>query len=410
MTTMQDLRFRPSLFKSFFLGGFECSTHCRSDGKRLDLIASTRHDTLAAHDYFQLREHGILAARDGARWHLIEVSPGRYDWSSVLQLLRAAETAGVQVIWDLCHYGWPDWLDIWSEEFPKRFADYAAAFARMHLLETGRMPQICPINEISFMAWAGGDFNMMNPHCIDRSNELKRQLVRAAVAGANAARAAVPCTQIFAIDPLINIVPRPGTNPTPALAYTLSQYETFDMLLGHQEPELGGHERAIDVIGVNFYWNNQWWHPDPAPEWGREPLSLFHPRWRPLTDMLAEVYQRYRLPMFIAETSIEGKPRASWFRYMCDEVRVAIGLGVPIEGICLYPVISHLGWDDDRYCPNGLFELMWRQGHREVHAPLARELRSQQETMAAMLQGDRMALGTQAIEQRTQRNDQSSRL
>lgn len=393
MNTTGGIRVHPSLFQSFFLGGFECSTHRRSDGRRLDLIASTRHDALAAQDYSQLREHGILTARDGVRWHLIEVSPGQYDWASVLPLLRAAETVGVQVIWDLCHYGWPDWLDIWSDAFPWRFADYAAAFARMHVLETGRAPQFCAINEISFMAWAGGDFNMMNPHCVERSGELKRQLVRAAAAGADAAKAAAPRTQVFAIDPLINIVPRPGTDPQFALYHTQTQYEAFDMLLGRQEPELGGHPRAVDVIGVNLYWNNQWWHPDATPEWGREALSVFHPRWRPFPDMLTEAYQRYRLPMFIAETSIEGQPRAAWFRYLCDEARTAMESGVPIEGICLYPVVSHPGWDDDRYCPNGLFELRSRQSRRDVHAPLARELRIQQEMMEAMHQGAGVAHG-----------------
>ena len=45
---------------------------------RLDLIAGTGHDRLAAADYRQLARHGIRAARDGLRWHLIEASPGRY--------------------------------------------------------------------------------------------------------------------------------------------------------------------------------------------------------------------------------------------------------------------------------------------------------------------------------------------
>src|SRR5215213_4079104 len=108
--------FRPSLFRSFFLGGFECSTHRRPDGRRLDLIAGTGHDRMAGEDYLQLAEHGIGTVRDGVRWHLIETAPGSYNWSAVLPLLRAAEEAGAQVIWDLCHYGWPDDLDIWSAE------------------------------------------------------------------------------------------------------------------------------------------------------------------------------------------------------------------------------------------------------------------------------------------------------
>ena len=62
-----DAPARPRLFRSFFLGGFECSSHRRADGHRLDLIAGTRHDALALSDYEQLSQHGIGAARDGIR-------------------------------------------------------------------------------------------------------------------------------------------------------------------------------------------------------------------------------------------------------------------------------------------------------------------------------------------------------
>jgi hypothetical protein len=88
------------LFRSFFLGGFECSTHVRKDGRRLDLIASTHHDLLAEEDYRQVAEHGIRAVRDGVRWHLVQAAgPGQYDWAPVLPLLRAAARTGTQVVW-----------------------------------------------------------------------------------------------------------------------------------------------------------------------------------------------------------------------------------------------------------------------------------------------------------------------
>ena len=55
---------------------------------------------------------------------------------------------------------------------------------------------------------------------------------------------------------------------------------------------------------------------------------------------------------------------------------------MPVEGICLYPVLSHPGWDNDRYCPNGLLEMEPKHGRRPVHQPLARELRRQQQEFA----------------------------
>lgn len=368
-----------ALFNSFFLGGFECSTQRRADGKRLDLITGTRHDLLAEEDYRQLTEHGILSARDGVRWHLVERVPGQYDWAPVLGLLRAAEKAGVQVVWDLCHYGWPDGLDVFSAAFVERFAAYAAAFARLHLQETGRAPMLCPVNEISFFAWAGGDMARFEPKGRGRGGELKRQLVRTALAGTQAVRAAVPGSVIFAVDPIINIHHRAGQDPGPVSAYNECQWESWDMLVGRMAPELGGFPEAFDVMGVNYYWNNQWLD-------GVEPLSVFDAaRYIPPHVLFARAYQRYGRRIFLAETSIEDWPRAGWLRYIAEEVREAIRQGTPMEGACLYPVLSHMGWDEDRYCPNGLFELAPKHGRRVVHQPLAEELKRQQAEMAAMV-------------------------
>src|SRR5690606_27821408 len=105
----------------------------------------TGHDRWAAEDYAALQRHGIRTVRDGLRWHLIERLPGEYDWSSVLPQLRAANACGTQVIWDLCHYGWPEGLDIWRPRFVERFARFAAAAARLVREESDAVPFYAPI-------------------------------------------------------------------------------------------------------------------------------------------------------------------------------------------------------------------------------------------------------------------------
>ena len=122
---------KSDLFQSFFVGGFECSSHRRRDGRRLDLLASTCHDVNAGADYRALAQHGIRTVRDGLRWQLIERVPGHYDWSSFLPMLHAARQTGTQVIWDLLHWGWPDDLDIWSPAFVTRFGRFAKAAAEV---------------------------------------------------------------------------------------------------------------------------------------------------------------------------------------------------------------------------------------------------------------------------------------
>lgn len=367
----------PALFRSFFIGGFECSSHRREDGRRLDLLDATGHDRLAAADYRALRENGIAAARDGLRWHRIETAPGRYDWSSFLPMLHAAQEAGVQVAWDLCHYGWPDDLDIWSPAFVDRFAAFATAAARVVRDETAAPGIYCPVNEISFWAWAGGEMGRINPCGEGIGGALKRQLVRAAAMGTASIRAVEPRARFITAEPLINVLPNgpEAAAMDAAKGYHHLQYEALDLLSGRQEPELGGHPDLIDIIGVNFYPDNQW-------HLGGSTVPLGHHAFRPLSEMLAEVHHRYRRPLLLAETGAEGSARPAWLHYVCDEVREALEQGVPVGGICLYPVLDYPGWENERPCAVGLFSAPGEGGRRSGCAPLRRELWRQQSLMA----------------------------
>jgi polysaccharide biosynthesis protein PelF len=363
----------PSLFRSFLLGGFECATHRRRDGRRLDIVAASRHDLYAAADYARCRALGIRAVRDGIRWHRIETAPGRYDFSLELPRVRAARDAGVQVIWDLCHYGWPDDVDVFRPEFVERFAGFCRAFAEL-LADTGDdVPFFAPINEISFLAWAGGDVGYLNPFDCGRGPELKAQLVRAALAGIDALWSVDRRARIVHADPVIHITAHPERpdDVEAAELYRLAQFEAWDMLAGRRAPHLGGAPAYLDVVGVNFYCHNQWHH-------GAGPIDRAHPAYRPFRELLREVYDRYRRPLFVAETGIEGDLRADWLRYVGGEVRAALADGVPVEGICLYPIVNHPGWDDDRHCHNGLWDYADDGGGREIHMPLYHELRRQQ--------------------------------
>lgn len=376
------------LLRSFFLGGFECSSHRRADGERLDLIASSGHEELAIEDYLQLKAHGISTARDGVRWHLVEQSPGQYDWSSFIPLLHAARIAGVQVIWDLCHYGHPDHLDIWSDEFVSAFASFARQAAWVAHNESDAAPWFCPVNEISYWAWAGAETGRINPGSCGRGPELKRQLVRATIAAMRAIREVVPKARFIVAEPLIHVVP--GSMEPQHIAdaenYRLSQFEVHDMLSGRRDPQLGGAPEFLDVVGVNFYPDNQWYL-------GGSTIPMGHHSYRPLQDMLTEVHQRYGRPVLISETGAEGRVKHYWLYYVCEEVRAAIEARVPIEGICLYPVLDYHGWDNHRVCEVGLFSLPDATGERRRCELLQRELEVQQRSLS------RASLRNSAIEE-----------
>ncbi len=364
----------PATFSSFVLGGWESSTHRLRNGKRLDVLAATGHDVNAEADYRQLASLGIRACRDALRWHRIETTPGQYDFSSFTPMLDAAARTGTQVIWDLMHYGWPDDLDIWSPDFVPRFAAFARA-AAVHVRErSGAVPFWCPVNEISFFSWAGGDARYLNPFAAGRGFELKVQLARAAIAAMTELRAVDPRARFVHAEPLIGIhhAERTGRPAGEALGWHDAQFQAFDLISGRIWPQIGGHDSFLDIVGVNYYFNNQWIHGGP-------PIDMDAPNYSPLSDLLFEVAARYDRPLLIAETGTEGDRRAAWFRYVGDEVRRARTRGVRVEGICLYPIADHLGWDDDRLCRNGLLANVVSDGRREVHEPLARVLRDDAE-------------------------------
>jgi hypothetical protein len=361
-----------SVFRSFWQAGFECSTHVLKRGKRLDLVASTGHELFAEKDFIRLREFGIQTVREGLRWHLIEVAPRRYDFSSALRILEAAERQGIQVIWDLLHFGWPDGLEIFTPEWVESFADFAVAFARLIRREMSEPAFVAPINEISFVSWAGGDTAYLNPFATGRGPELKRQLVRGAIRASEALLAELPGVRLVSPEPVIHIAGDPA-RPEDVLAateYTSSMFESWDMLSGRAQPELGGKESFLDVLGINYYDRNQWWNCGPTI-WRHEPA------YRPFREILAEVYHRYQRPLFVSETGTENEDRPGWLAYISEEVRAAIRAGANLNGICLYPILNHPGWDDDRHCYNGLWDYPGPSGEREIYKPLAEELHRQ---------------------------------
>jgi hypothetical protein len=196
-----------------------------------------------------------------------------------------------------------------------------------------------------------------------------------------------PQARFICAEPLIHVDAGSHLDPAHlagARAHRASQFEALDMLQGRIQPELGGGPDCLDVIGVNFYPDNQWYH-------GGSTIPLGHHAYRPFHEMLLEVWDRYRRPILVAETGAEGSGRASWLHYVCGEVRAAMAAGVQVEGICLYPIVDYHGWDNDRLCATGLLAAPNTAGQRRVHNRLAEELRAQKLRFDAVAATSRQA-------------------
>jgi hypothetical protein len=274
------------------------------------------------------------------------------------------------LIIDLLHFGWPDWLDVFSKSWVDSFGRFTHEVTRYFKRRGGGCHWFAPINEISFLAWGGGDVASLNPFAMDRGPELKRNLIRGAAQASKVLLEEMPEVRLLAPEPVIHIVGDPGIpgDDEEAERFRLAQYEAWDMLSGQSAPELGGRPEYLDLLGTNFYERNQWVHRSTTP------LRPDDARYRPFRHLLEEVWRRYGKPLLVSETGAEGERRAHWFRYVYGEVAEARKMGVPVEGICLYPILNHAGWEDDRYCPNGLFDYADENGNRAVDEPLARAI------------------------------------
>ena len=273
----------------------------------------------------------------------------------------------MQVIWDLFHYGSPDHVDQAADDFPARFADFAAAALEVHQSISARPAFVCPLNEINFLSWAieVEYFPRVGP---EKLGWFKRQLVRTATAAAAAIKQGWPDSTIVWAEPLVHVAPHNNRRPTVRRAeeYRQGQFEAYDWIMGRAEPELGGDPSFVDLVGLNFYPHNQWYNEGPT-------IPMGHHEYRPLADMLVEVAERFGKPVFLSETGAEGTARASWLHYVCNEVREAMQRGADIRGICWYPITAYPGRDNSRHAEAGLLSTVTADGTRHVDARLAAE-------------------------------------
>lgn len=363
------------MFKSFFFAGFECATGFNSAGEWIDQIVATQHDRFAREDYSLLSEAGLHAAREAVRWPLVDRN-GKYDFSSVRPFVEAAREFDIEVIWDLFHYGYPEDVDLFSEAFPGRFADYCYAVGRYLAARTDGVCYFTPVNEPSFYSWAGGQVGLFAPHAKERGYELKVQLARAAIQGINALWDACPGARIVNVDPFCRVVaPRgcPELEEKAAWFNEVAAFECWDMIAGVKLPELGGSRKHLGLPGVNYYWTNQW-------QVDREgvPLDREDERCWPLRTCIRSVWERYGGEILITETAHRDEMRPVWMRELADECEAMLQEGLPLRGACLYPILGMPEWHArHEWTRMGLWDCHPRGGmlRRQPCEPMMKALR-----------------------------------
>jgi len=335
-------------FLTYWQSGYEGADHINHGGARLDMNSANGHQQRALADYRLLKQFGIRTVRESIGWRLVE-KDGRFDFSIIEARVHAARELGIQICWTLLHYGWPEDLDVYGDQFVPRFVRYCRAVAEFLKPFGGPAPVFSPVNEISFTSWGMSVrmFRCLNMDYEHAGRDAKRQLVRAAIAGCDAIWDVIPGARMLHCDPLVHIIAHDNDPASHAHAEAMheAQFEAFDMLAGRRDPDLGGAPRYLDLMGVNYYDTNQWeaatghrlwWHLDDA-------------RRRPLHQMLVDVHARYGRPLLLAETGHVGSGRGIWIREVAEQAVMARQRGADIAGICVYPGIDRPDWENPDY-------------------------------------------------------------
>ncbi|MCW3090932.1 MAG: amine oxidase [Ferruginibacter sp.] len=393
----RDLPTKSNPFKSFWMAGFECTDKLNAFGNRVDLLTLTGHLQLINEDYKRLSLLGLTTVREGIRWSHVEKKPYEYDWSEVAAMIRTGQENNIQQIWDLCHFGFPDDLTPLHPMFARRFASLCRAFVQFYRsIDTDGALIVTPINEVSFLSWLGGDVRGTSPYCVGQGWEVKYRLMKAYIEGVAALKEADPSIRILTTEPLVNIVPPGNANSEEMLsaaAMNEHQFQVTDILSGRMCPELGGQPEYLDILGYNYYYDNQWeLGTNSLVHWGNK---LDDERFIPLHKLLTNAQQRYNCPIVLTETSHPKEDRPLWIDMVADECALLLGYGIPLWGVCWYPVIDRPDWDHlHLWHQSGLWDGPFdtEMIERTLHIPSAAALLRAQKRLQPMLSANRARL------------------
>jgi beta-glucosidase/6-phospho-beta-glucosidase/beta-galactosidase len=239
-----------------------------------------------------------------------------------------------------------------------------------------------PINEITFFSFCGGEWGWVAPYKNSKEDrfEFRKILCHAAIEGVKSIRSVHPEARMVHMDPLVHVVaPRDKPQLKEAADHEtfIDTFVAWDILVGKQHPELGGSPEILDIVGANNYSFGQMEYREHGPH---AALSPDDDRIESLCTLMKRVWERYKRPMIISETSGMGGGRAAWLKDVMEEALAAVNEGMDLHGICLFPAVDMQDWHTGEWLNNGLCDMI-REGdalRRVLHQPYVDELRKWQ--------------------------------
>lgn len=364
---------------------------------RVDQLAASGHLERMELDLLDVASIGATAVRYGMPWQRTEVEPGTYDWHEWDRALSAAEAAGLEVVVDLCHFGLPDHLcgpgsthvgftdPVWVDDFLR----YVEAFL-------ARYPGprwFTPVNEPTTTAFCSASWGAWNDG-LSSLEDYGRALVLCELADALAAAAILadrPACILGAEALAIPARVHPDREEE-AATRTSQWFAALDLRTGGDldpaaEPMLAGVpdawlDRLSTVATSDAFIAGHDLYPVSVHAMGRpgDAVAVLG-----ITERVEEweafarrCHERYRLPIWVAETSnlgLDPREGPEWLDTLnaaCERLR---GDGVAVRGICWYSRGDQVDWDNALVPPVGQVTRVGLFDHRRRERPAAATFR-----------------------------------
>jgi dTDP-4-dehydrorhamnose reductase len=374
--------------------GIECTVN-RVGDRYFDQLERNGHAGRVS-DLDRLAALGVRTVRYPLLWERIEPEgPERADWSWADERMARLRELGMRPIVGLVHHGsGPRDTSLLDPDFPARLAAYARRVAERYPWVEDWTPVNEPLTTARFSALYGHWYpHRREPWSFARAFVLQCEAVREAMA---AVREVIPHARLVQTEDLGK------TYSTPALAYQARfenerRWATFDLLTGRLAvngpfwrylTSAGVSVRALEafrdapvgplLLGVNHYLTSERLldhrldHYPPETHGGNgqqayadvEAVRACAEGLAGPAALLAEVWERYRLPLAVTEAHL-GCTREQQMRWLAEVWDAASALragGVDVRAVTAWSALGAYDWnslltrDAGHYEP-GLFDV-----------------------------------------------------
>jgi beta-glucosidase len=330
----------------------------------LDEFALTHHYLYWKEDLERCASLGVRAIRYGMPWYKVEPAKGQFDWDWADRAIDHACSLGLEIIFDLMHYGVPFWLDnqILNSDYDKHVADWAHAVAHRY---RDRIKYHTPFNETVVATEFAGMRGLWPPYLRGHDGQVKllRNIARGMTLSIQAIRAARPDAVIVQVDMAGEVLPDTPDLQHAADVETAKTFMGSDLVVGMvddrhilvdwflkhgmTEADLEWHRsrpQELDIVGTNYYpevsqqtlvrWQN---------ELIRRPRSG---RGEGMKRSIRQFAERYKKPVMVTESSLNGTiaERGRWLAEAAVAVAEARAEGLPLVGFTWFPVFDLIDW------------------------------------------------------------------